>query len=144
MRETADNWNAAQVLAALESARRPGPELDRILHELIFPTDDRHIITNHVGVAGERNAYSKSIDAALMLVETWLLGREEELGEEWEWRVHRTCAGSFCGVVWRPDDINHEYIGAHPFPSLALLIALTKAAASVSNVPAQPDGDQRK
>lgn len=138
---TAENIDGALILAALEKAKRPEREFDGPLHDLVFPLDDRHLITNHVGVAGERNAYSKSLEAAMMLAESWLLGREEELGEEWEYRVHRTSPGSFCGVVWQPSNIDHEYCGAHPYPSMALLIALTRTVASVSNRLAKEIGE---
>lgn len=139
---TADNMNAALVLAMLEQAKRPEREFDGLLHDLIFPCDPQHLITCWVGVAGKRNYYSEHLEAAIMLVETWLVGREDELGEEWEWRVHRNSAGSFSGVVWCPDDINHEYFGAHAFPSMALLIALLKAASSVNNRPT-PEAPQK-
>lgn len=125
--------DAAQLLAMLEGAKRPEREFDGPLHHLFFPLDDRSLITNHIGVAGERNAYSKSLEAAIMLAEGWLVRREEQLEEEWEYRVHRTSPGSFCGVVWQPSNIEHEYFGIHGYPSMALLIALTRAVAQAES-----------
>jgi hypothetical protein len=56
------------MFARIEAATGADRDIDRDLHRLLFPDDEHHCMTVHIGAGGFYNGYTKYIGAAINLM----------------------------------------------------------------------------
>lgn len=149
----------AQNVSALMA---PDRDLDGAIHKALFPDDDRSLLTVHIGCGGQRNAYTKSLDAVMNLCarlmpahaigvrggnSVWASHHEQAGGEIWEGEIIRPEDGNdtdaFDELVG--DDESYTWRGTSPARALlaALLVAVQDERAEQPICSAQEDGAQK-